>query len=166
LDRDELIFGIVLVVILLGVSAYFSRQQWLTLKRLRTESPEKIEDRHFLRAQAYRRLVCCGLMVLFAGLLVGSWFLEPEYQRLIHDPRPTDEPAPKLHPDDRFFLRFFTFYWVFALLVMVALFFVAFFDLRAILREGYRKHRQLREAQKAVLEEEVRQYRKEGNGHI
>jgi uncharacterized membrane protein YjgN (DUF898 family) len=168
LNRYELSFGIVLVAILVGVAGYFTWRQWLTLKQLNADSPGSPEDHQFLRSQVRRRLICCGLMAFFALLLIGTLFLEGEYQRITSgiDQTGTDNRISDLDPDDRMFLRLFTLYWIFALLVFLAFVILAGLDLRATLREGFRKHRQLREDHKAQLQEQLRQYRKENNGHF
>src|SRR2546423_1048677 len=67
------VVGTILVTLLAGLSVYFAWRQGQTLRGLR-HSREPLEDRHYLRNQAWRRLVGCGLMVC-AGLLLAGWFV-------------------------------------------------------------------------------------------
>jgi hypothetical protein len=104
----ELVFGAALVAVLLGVGGFYG---WRQVRRLRGPDKGAVafpgEERYF-RTQAWRRLVCSGLMVLLAGLLVGSYFLED----------PADVEAAYL----------FALYWIGVFLVFLAILALAVAD--------------------------------------
>jgi hypothetical protein len=155
-------FSLVLVVLLLILAGYFGWRQIQTLRGLRRPSDESAEDRKYLRRQAIRRLVCCGLMLLLAGLLVGTLFLEPGYQEMTRDlERDGPEAASQEH---KAFARFFTSYWIAILFVLFALIALAGFDFWAIARYGMRHRRQLKADHRALLHEEIARYRRQRNG--
>ena len=66
---DQLFFGIVIVLVLLGLAGYYAWRQVQTLRRLRWETELSEDDRRYTTRLAWRRLLCCGLMVLLAGLM-------------------------------------------------------------------------------------------------
>jgi hypothetical protein len=160
LNPFELAFGIVLVVILIGLALYFAWRQVQTMRQLRGQSEVTDEDRRYYRAQAWRRLTGCLLMLVLAGVLIGSYFLEPEYRRITED---RDKATP-IKAEDQDFLRQFTVYWVVALALVFFFVVFAMLDLLATLKYGIRKQRQLRTEHRAALEAEVRRIRQQRNG--
>ncbi len=72
METAELVFGSVLVVVLLSLAGYYGWRQVRTLRSLKSPDDRSAEERRFVRRQAWLRLVGSGLMVIFAGLLVGS----------------------------------------------------------------------------------------------
>ena len=163
-----MIFGLLLITVLLGLAGYFSWRQWQTRKRVRNDPEMNPLERQYLLAQVWRRWIGCGLMVIFACCLAGTGFLEGRYQQLVNTSNQSKEDTETKEPkeEDKHFARFFTCYWVFTLLVFLMLIAVAGFDARAVLKEGVRKHRELRDSEKAMLEEEIRNFRRDTNGHF
>ncbi len=161
----ELTFGLIIVVLLVGLAVFFGWRQRRTLRTLRLDSSLPDADRSYLRTQAVRRLVCSGLMLLLAALLVGSYLFEEGYQELtqqVHPPAPATG-KPVLRPDERAFVQGFTFYWILILAVLFLFAVVAALDIRSTLRFGLAKHRQLEHDHRAALQAHLQQIR-ERNG--
>ena len=163
MNPAELIFSLVLIVVLLLLAGYFGWRQFQTLRSLRQAPGPSPEDRSYLRRQAVRRLVCCTLMVVLAGLLSGSLAIEPGYQKLRRELEPPRDAAvvPQEHKD---FARFYAAYWIATLLVVFALIGLAGVDFWAIARYGARHRRQLKADHRAELHEEVARIRRQRNG--
>jgi len=73
-----------------------------------------------------------------------------------------------LNPNQQRSLWFFTVYWVMAILLLLAMVYVAFMDLWAVRRFGLRQIRQLQADRRAMLERQIellRAERIESNGH-
>jgi hypothetical protein len=157
----ELTFSLVLAVVLLLLAGYFGWKQVQTLRGLRRSSAESAEDRRYLRRQAIRRLVCCGLMLVLAGMLGGNLIIEPTFQEMIRQPPPAGQAVSEEQKD---FARFFTVYWAAFMFVLFALIALAGFDFWAIARFGLRHRRQLQADHRAILLQEVARFRRQRNG--
>jgi hypothetical protein len=156
----EVILGGLLAALLVGVAVYFIRQQKKTLALLRSGEPPAREDRLYLRKQVNRRLLCSILMIIIAGMLVGSMFLD---DWLRGPPRNQDEidrlEVGQLDQEKREIAGAKVVYWVAVLIVIFAMLFLAILDLMATARFGLRQHRQLESERKAMLQEEVSRWR-------
>ncbi|MBI3410203.1 MAG: hypothetical protein HY040_17825 [Planctomycetes bacterium] len=156
----ELFFGIVIVLVLLGVAGYFGWLQIQNSQNLRRNRDMPAEERQFIRRQVRRRLICCVLMVIFAGCLAGWFFIEARLpERLANN--------PEEKPGDNPWVEMIVYYWTFALLVLFAILALAGLDAIATARYGLRSHRALENERRAVLEAEaarLRQQRHERNG--
>jgi hypothetical protein len=163
-NPSELAFTALLAVVLLGTAAYFGWRQLQTLRRLRTETGTPAEDRNYFRRQAIRRLVCCALMVLLAGLMIGWFFLHPHYQEVL---RQLEARGAEAQPTDeqRGFLRFFACYCITLLLAVMVLIFLAAVDFSAIARYGMRHRRRLQADHRAELESQLARLRSQRNGN-
>jgi hypothetical protein len=160
----ELAFHLVLIVLLLFLAGYFGWKQFQTLRGLR-RSTETAEDRRFLRRQAIRRLVCCGLMLLLAGLIMGNLFLDTSYREMLQErERGRERGVEAVAEEHRDFARFFTAYWAATLFVLFTLITLAGFDFWAIARFGMRQRRQLQADHRAILHEEIARFRRQRNG--
>jgi hypothetical protein len=156
----EFISGAVLVVVLLGLAGYFIWRQKKTLATLH-RSDLGPEDRLYVHKQVRRRLTCSVLMIVFAGMLIGWFFLEPE----VRQGAPEHQAAAQDARADRAnMLRLVTVYWIVALLIVFAILFLAGHDLLATARFGLRLQRQLEAEQRAVLESDASRLRQERNG--
>lgn len=165
MNTSELLFGLFVVVALLVLALFFGWRQIQTLRKLRREDLP-VDDEQYLRARALRRLFCSGLMLLAALLLIGSYVLDTEYRQFTQDVKnhavSNQKTVPT--PEQKGFLRRFTMYWVFTLLVLCLFLLVAVLDIRATLRYGLTKHRQLREDYRDELNQELKRLRQERNG--
>jgi hypothetical protein len=160
----ELAFGAVVVPVLLGLAGYFAWRQRRTLQSLRTNPDLSPDERGYLRAQAWRRLACCALMVILAGLLAGSYFFEGprlEWEEVRKQAAPGEEPQDEY----RTFARYFVLYLIMILLVLLLLLVLMVVDVFAIARFAARQHRKLREDYRAALQSEITRLRGERNGH-
>jgi hypothetical protein len=154
LSFAELAFGIVLVAVLVGLGLFFGRKQIQTLTNLGLQAELSSQDRVYLRRQTQRRLVCSILMLIFAGFLIGWFFL---YRELEQVPKPAEGEAAIEHP----LVRTITYYWIAALFVLFALLALASIDLIATARHGFRSVRRLENQRRAELEEEIARYRRQ-----
>jgi hypothetical protein len=105
-------------------------------------------------------------MAAFAGMLIGWYFLE----QVLRDLPPVDplaEAAAVKEAEARRdeVVRWVTGYWIVALLVLLAIIFLAAFDLLATARFGLRQQRLLEAERHAMLEAQAMRLRKERNGH-
>src|SRR6267378_3386496 len=109
-----------LIAVLLTVAAYFG---WQQVQALRGGSGLKTDDRRFVLGQARRRLICCGLMVVIAGMLVGWLFLDGHYRDLHSRAQavPEEQRDQVLKEEDKDFARFMVGYWIVVFLMVFAL---------------------------------------------
>jgi uncharacterized BrkB/YihY/UPF0761 family membrane protein len=166
-EPAEFAFGVVLVLLLVGLAGYFAWRQRATLRELREHPEMPAEDRRFLRNQVIRRLLCSALMVVLAGMLVGWYFMAPTFSELFQQGREAWAAAEEQVFTERQedFRRRMVAYWCVALLVLFAIIAVAGADAWAIGRYGLRHRRQLRdERQQTLLELEAARRRHQGNG--
>jgi hypothetical protein len=160
----ELAFAAVIVVILLALAGYYGWRQWQTLRGLRHQENLTAEDRRYFRNQAWLRLVSCGLMVVLACLMAGSYLSgREEHARELAQPGAT--AAQKADPEQKRFANQYITYWIFSLLVLMVIVFLTVFDLVAIRRYGLRHLRKIQADRRAMLERQVALLRSQRNGH-
>jgi hypothetical protein len=152
----ETFFGIVLILGLLAAAGWFGLaqvRQWVALREVAL-SPE---DVRFLRWQTGRRLFGCGLMAVLAVMLAGLFGMGilSELDRLRDLGTAFRQGGRDLTPEERRFVEF-SFRYVLALggTVMV-LFLTAIWDLAAIRQYGMRQRRRIRDAQQAMLAQQL-----------
>jgi hypothetical protein len=161
----ELIFTLTLVVILLGLAGYFGRRQLRSLRG--STGPDELGsgDRRYLRTQAYRRLFCSFLMVVFAGMLIGWLFLDARRAEFAEELKVARETDPDVKQSSEYedFARLFTVYFMVTFLVLAVMISIAAIDFWAIARYGLSQHRRLQADRRALFEEHVAR-RRERNG--
>ena len=159
----QILFTALLIVVLVGLAAYYAWRQVQTLRGLRHADNLPPEDRRYLRNQAWRRLACSALMLVFAGLLAGSFFIEFPAQALVNfgEAAHARNERPDLDPEQRRFVHFYTLYWVTALLVLLGMMGTALYDLLAIRRFGQRHFRKLQADRRAMIERQAARLRQE-----
>jgi MFS family permease len=138
------------------------RQRALLAELARAEGEEK---KH-LRGQAWRRLACGILMALLGVMLAGALlFLEAPAEELGEK---LANQGPVTEPEDRGFARFYGWYWVTFLLLMLALVVLAGVDLWAVWRNGLRQLKQLQQERRDMIAHEATHLRQrrlgESNG--
>jgi uncharacterized iron-regulated membrane protein len=145
----QILFGIALVVVLLGVAGFYG---WRQVRLLRDLPPEGLgEEELHLRRRAWRRLISCVLMVVLAVLLAGALlYLEEPAQRLADQVDALGPQAAEM-PEHRAFVNFYSYYWIAFLLVLLVLVVLAGFDLWAVRRFGLRQLRRLQEDRRAMI---------------
>jgi hypothetical protein len=153
-----------LVLVTLGVAGYFAWQQTQTLRDLRHRTGLTPEDRTYFHRQAWRRLFGCGLLVIVAVLL-SSWYLlgiDARFDEL-RDVMQQQRAAGNfsLRPEQEQAKRFFAYYWIAVLLLLLAIVTLAGIDLNAIRRYAARHARRIRDDRRAMLERELANLRRE-----
>jgi len=149
----ELVFGILLTIVLVALSGYFAWRQIQTRRVVAQATDMPVEERGYLIRQTRRRLLCSLLMLIFAGLLVAWFFIEPAMRdlRIAHDHRPgTRYPL----------LEVFAFFWIGALFVLFGIFALAGMDFFATARHAMEQRRLLEGERRATLQMEVERLRR------
>src|SRR5262249_24921539 len=137
------------------------------LRRLRMADDLSDEDHRYFHRQAWRRLAGSVLMVVFAGLLAGSFFLEGRAQELAdrNEAARAREEKLELSKDDEIFRNLWAVYWIVLLVGGMAILGLAAYDLWATRRYGMRHYRQLQADRRAMIAREIATLRRERNGH-
>lgn len=165
----EQVFVSLIIVMLLGLAGYYVWRQVQTLRLLPMQENLPPEDRSYVRNQAWRRLVSCGLMVLLAVLLTGHYVLglEDQAKKVGNESEKSRDLGEKrvFNAEEKRFVNLYTYSWITILLVLLSLLGLAAFDLWAIHRFGLRHHRQIQADRRAMLERQVARMRTERNGH-
>jgi phosphatidylglycerophosphate synthase len=166
MEPNQLGFTLILSAVLVALAVYFGRQQVLTLRALGSLGAVNRDERHYLRSQAYRRLVCSVLMVAIAGLLIGWLFIQAQHEELQKELRIAQAENPEAMPTEehRNFANWFRVYLSTALLVLLLLLVLATMDFWATARYGLTQHRKLLADRKAMFDEEMNRKRQERNG--
>jgi len=161
-DASEIVFGLVLVLGLLGLSGYFAVRQVMQLLWLRQQVlPD--EERRYERRKAWRRLVGSGMTLVLAGLLA---VLLPYYQEVLHHlPRPGEPPVENPSSEQKLVARVYIGGWIVLLLVLLALLALAAVDLLATRLYGLRQYRKLQADRRAMIERQANRMRRDRNGH-
>jgi hypothetical protein len=164
----ELVFVAFIVVVLVVTAVYFAWRQWQTLRTM-PEDNLSPEDRRYQCAQAWRRLVGSVLMIVLAGLLVGSYWTGQERQaensgkeRLA---RGEDEERPEPNAEQKRFLTQYSIFWIIFGLILLSWMGLALFDIWAIRRFALRHYRRIQEDKREMIERQVARLRSQRNGH-
>ena len=163
----QIVLGVAFIVILLAMAGYFVWQQLQARRTLRTSPDLDPEERRYLQGQVWRRLVCSGLMVLLAGMLATSFYLEGPASQLVREGEANRERGERLPPtpEQEQFVTLYSAYWVAFLLVLLAVVMLAGVDFFAIRNYGMRQLRRIRADRRAMLEGELARLRSQRNGH-
>jgi hypothetical protein len=166
LGNTQLVYGILIVAVLVGLALYYAWRQWQTLGKLRSADVPP-DEYLFLRNQAYRRLAGCALMLLLAGLFVGLLFLEKPAAELVgfgEEARARDE-HPEMDAAQKSFFRFYGGYTIVVLLVLMAIIGLAGYEIFAIRRFSLHHLKKIQAERRAMIESETARIRSERNGH-
>jgi hypothetical protein len=159
----QTVAGALLVVLLVAVSAFFLGQQVQVLRQLRRFPRAEDEDRR-VRRQTYRRLVTSGLLLVLGVLLaMALLYLEAPAQQLADYSDAQRAAGREVQLTD--FGRLYAWFWIVFLLILMAVVFLAAFDLWATRRHGLRERRRIQADRRAMLEEQLGRLRRERNGH-
>jgi hypothetical protein len=163
----QILSTILLIVVLVGLAGYYAWRQVQTLRELRHEENLPREDRSYMRNQAWRRLACCALMVVFAAMLTGWFFIGWPFEDLVKlgEEAAGRNERPELDPGQKQVVRIAGFYWVAAMLVLLGMMGLALFDILAIRRFGQRHFRKLQADRRAMIERQAARLREQRNGH-
>jgi hypothetical protein len=160
MNPSEYIFGIALILILLGSAGYFAWRQKRTLKSLADPNMLTPEDRLYVHKQVRRRMLCSVLMVALAGMLIGWFFIGGELTRQAPPPQPVDGKAK---PDVS--VHLITLYVIVALFILFGIILLAITDLMATARFGLRHQRRLENERREMLENQAAILRQQRNGN-
>jgi hypothetical protein len=165
-DIAEYAVGAVLVLILLALGGLYGWGQLWLLRRLRHQSEGSALEQSYLRSRAVRRLICSLLILLLAGLLVGSYFIErglpPQDNKA--EGKGADEAAGP-DQEQRDFIRLFTGYWIGIFVLFLVILTLAAVDVLATRRFALRQLNQIDESQRVLLEQQAARLRGRRNGH-
>lgn len=164
----QIIFGVVLVLVLLFVAVLYIVRQVLALRRLRAAEEMSLEERAYLHGRAWRRLVTSLLLFVLGVMLAGALiYLESPAQKLYEEQAAKEQQGDTtpLDPEKREFAKFYGWFWIFFLLVLMIVIFLAAVDYWATRRYGLRQHRKIIDDRRAMIEREVSRLRQQRNGH-
>lgn len=169
MDSAQATLAYLIAAVLVGLSLYSGRQQWRTLRRLRSAEVIEATERRFLRTQAGLRSGCAVLMLVLAGLVAGAYAsgLEERATELGRDlqaQRARGE-AVVVTPEQQQFRKFYGGYWIAVLLVLLGVVVLAGSDIVAIRRHGRRQLRQLDDDRQEMIRQQVAVFRSQRNGH-
>ena len=139
-----------LALALLGMAGFTVYSQQQALANLRTDTEMSMEDRRYLYRRIVRRWFIAALLVVLVAFLVGWIFVEPNL-----DAMHPDEPEAKLTDREKDTLRLTTLYVIGGLLALMLVLLLACYDMLATARYGNRHRRQLADARREALHEEV-----------
>ena len=145
---------------LAALAAYYARRQFVALGQLAVRVDLSADDRAHFQAQARRRLANSALMLALAAMLAGTHLsgMESRIDRQIAEPLPADAP-PEEAQARRDFARFYTYYWIVLLLLLLGVIGVAAADLWATRRFALRHLAGLRSAQREAVAATLEQLR-------
>jgi hypothetical protein len=162
--------AVVFVAVLIGLAG-IGWHRWWSIRHWKQVENLPPQDRRYYRLHAGRVFICCVLAIMVAGM-VGGWYvsgLDRSAAKLADQATgQPDDPDHPLDPDQQRSLWFYTVYWILAILLVLAMFYVALMDLWAVRRFGLRHMRQLQADRRAMLERQIellRTERIESNGH-
>lgn len=147
---SQIVFGVALVIVLLGLAGFYAWQQVRVLRRVGAGESGSEEGVH-LRRQAWRRLVGSALMVLLAVQLAGALlFLEGPAQQLA-DRVDAEGPQATEGPEQEAFGNFYGYYWIAFLLLLLVWVVLAGIDWWAVRRFGLRQLHRLQDDRRAMI---------------
>jgi hypothetical protein len=159
------VFGSLLVAVTAAVAVGWGWRQVRTLRQGGApDLPD--EERRRQRFQAWRRLVGCVLMLLLAAMVAGYLiFLDGPADRLAKE-RDAAPPGTVFPRDEaeRGFMRFYGWYLVSVMLVLLALMVLTGYDLWALRRQARREQRQLQADRRAMIARQIDRMRQERDG--
>ncbi len=164
----QLIFGVLIVIATAGLGGYYAWRQWQQLRRLRTESMMPVEDRQFLRNQAWRRLAGAVMMLIFSAMFIGWLCLDVPLTEIMQqgqDARANNEPQPQLDPSQKDVVRFSLAYVIALLLLVLGFLGIAGYEIYAIRHYSMRQLRRIQDERRAMIASETARMRRERNGH-
>lgn len=161
MGTTQVVFGILIVAMLVGLAGYYGVRQLQALRALR-QGPELDPDEHsFTRNQVYRRLVLSLLLLVLAGLFVGMFFLEGPAAELVKmgEQARAREQKPEMDAAQKEFFNVYAWYWVGVLVLLMAVLGLAGWELFAIRRFSVRRLRQIQADRRDMIAEEAEKIR-------
>lgn len=151
--------GFLIAVVMIAVSVYFAGMQRSTLRAMQFDVKMTPDQRLYLTKQCWRRMFGSVVLVLLAGMLIGSVFLDYDPLQM----SPDDMPQAN-REDAKQAVRFLGFYLMAMLLLLLIILTLAVFDFWATARFGMRQHKALVQEHQEMLEAELEELRHRNNG--
>jgi len=153
--------GIVIAAVLLAIAVFFIVRQRQTLRTVRADAAMPEDQRQYLLRQCQRRTFGSVLLILLAGMLVGSLFFDYEPIR-----KPIDEVPVVEQEAAKQAVRLVGVYWMAFLLMLMALMVLAVADFWATARFSVQQQRQLFQQHRDMLEAELTEHKyRQGNSN-
>jgi hypothetical protein len=140
--------GLLFAAILFAVAIFYARRQQATLQQVRFDAGMPKDQRRYLLKQSWRRMFGSLLLVVLAGMLVGSLFLD--WEPLADG---VDEAAAKQS------VHFLVAYVLAMFLIWMMILLVAVIDFWATARFGVEQRKQLVQEHQELLAAELAQFR-------
>jgi hypothetical protein len=150
----EITVALLIAALLCAVAVFFIVRQSQTLRIVRADADMPAEQRAYLWRQFQRRLVGSILLILLAGLLVGSLFLDYEPLR-----KPIEQVPLEQQEAAKQAARIISIYWMTFLMVLLVLLAVAVFDFWDTARFGVQQHKLLFQQHQEMLEAELAEHK-------
>ncbi len=161
----QTLFGAVLVVVLVGLSVYFGRLQFLELRRLREMRDFlPVEEMQYERRKAYRRLISSALLLVLGILLIVLLTYEHPAQTIAEERKALPDKSIPFTEEQAEFLRTWGWTWIGFLLVLMAVIVLAGIDLMSTRLYAIRQFRKLQADRRAMIERETQRMRQQRNG--
>ena len=156
---SQIVFGSVLVAVLLLLSGYYGRRQFVVLRRLRNETLPGEEARHD-RAKAVRRLVSCGLLLVLGLLLAGALLWpEPALQGILDQYKGVTNP--EYTDAEKQTIRIWGGVWIAVLVLLLIVVGLAAVDLWSTRGHALRQFRKLQADRRAMIQRQTGRLREE-----
>lgn len=156
---SQIVFGSVLVGVLLLLSGYYGRRQFVALRRLRNETLPGEEARHE-RAKAVRRLVSCGLLLVLGLLLAGAlMWPEPALQSILDQYQGVADP--EYTDAEKQTIRLWGGAWIAILVLLLIVVGLAAADLWSTRGHALRQFRKLQADRRAMIQRQTGRLREE-----
>lgn len=155
-------------LVLAGLIALFAvltvRRQFQNLGRLKRESHIPSDEHHFIRKQAWRRILNGGFLLVLAGLLAGTYLSGTERQatelaakraKEKEQAEATGQRQPDMTEDEKRFVRFWGGLWITILIFVFLTFSVAIVDIWATRRYAWQQLQRMRDDHRTLLERDL-----------
>ena len=142
-----IIVGATMAAVLVVIAGYFAWRQQATMRTLQFDDKVKADHRRYLIKQCHRRVFGSVLLLILAGLMIGSLFLDLGAEAHV------DREAAKQS------LRFISVYIMSMLLVLLLILVLAVVDFWATARFGFEQQKQLAQEHRDMLEAELMEHR-------
>jgi hypothetical protein len=153
-----------MVLVLFALGGYFGWRQIQTLRKLPAQESLARDDRRYILTQVWVRLTSCFLLIVFAGMLAGTYLSGQEQQARELSQQKKDDNQNLTDEQKQFGQRWLA-YWLVMILILFVVVCLAFYDLFSIRRFGLRHYRKIQEDRRAMIERQVALMRTQRNGH-
>jgi hypothetical protein len=150
LDTLQMTVALLIAAVLVAVAAFFIARQRQTMRIVRADAAMPAEQVRYLIRQSQRRLFGSILLLVLAGMLVGSLFFDYEPLHVPIDELPLDQQEAA-----RQAVRVFSIYWMTFLMLLLAVMALAVFDFWATARFGVQQQKLLFQQHQQMLEAEL-----------